>query len=378
MRLDTRRLAQAVPAAAPALAAYMLLRAFGLAVLALFAHRFERDLWELLGRFDGTWYVQIAEHGYDRAIPIGPDGGYATTNLAFFPLYPGLIALLDPVLPGGPRAAGLAISWVAGLAAAWGLFAIGTHLRGRRTGLLLVALWAVLPHALVQSMAYTETLFTALAAWSLYALLRRRWLTSGALCLAAGLVRPTAGALGLAVGLAALVAVWRRRDGWRPWATGLIAPLGLLGYLGWVALRLGRLDGYLHVQAAAWHLSFDGGRDTYRNLLAILTKTTHPLSRYVVTAVLAVAVGLFILAALDRLPWPLLVYTGSVLVMALGTAGYYHSRARLLIPAFALLLPPAVGLAAARTRTVVVVVGLLAVASAWYGAYLSLLWRYSP
>src|SRR5690606_26574392 len=192
------------------------------------------------------------------------------------------------------------------------------------------------------------------------------------------LVRPTAGALVLAVGLAALVAVWRRRDGWRPWAAGLIAPLGLLGYLGWVALRLGRLDGYLHVQSAAWHMSFDGGRDTYRTLLAILTKPTHPLSRYVVTAVLAVAVGLFILAALDRLPWPLLVYTGAVLVLALGTAGYYHSRARLLIPAFALLLPPAAGLAAARTRTVVVVVGLLAIASAWYGAYLCLLWRFSP
>ncbi|MBX6723010.1 MAG: hypothetical protein IRY92_07225, partial [Dactylosporangium sp.] len=48
----------AIRAAAPALAAYLLLRAFGLAVLALFAHRFERDLWELLGRFDGTWYVR--------------------------------------------------------------------------------------------------------------------------------------------------------------------------------------------------------------------------------------------------------------------------------------------------------------------------------
>src|SRR5690606_36045782 len=156
-----------------------------------------------------------------------------------FPLYPGLIALLDPVLPGGPQAAGLAISWLAGPAAAWGLFAIGAHLRDRRTGVLLVALWAVLPHAVVQSMLYTETLFTALAAWSLYALLRRRWLTSGALCLAAGLLRPTAGALVLAVGLAALAAVWRRRDGWRPWVAGLIAPLGLLGYLGWVAHRLG-------------------------------------------------------------------------------------------------------------------------------------------
>jgi hypothetical protein len=368
----------AIRAAAPALAAYLLLRAFGVAVLALFAHRFERDLWELLGRFDGTWYVRIAEHGYDGAIPIDPDGGYATTDLAFFPLYPGLIALFDPVLPGGARAAALAVSWVAGLAAAWGLFAIGAHLRGRRTGVLLVALWAVLPHAVVQSMAYTESLFTALAAWSLYALLCGRWLTAGGLCLVAGLVRPTAGALVLAVGLAALAAVLRRRDGWRPWVAGLLAPLGLLGYLGWVAQRLGRLDGYLHVQAAAWGMRFDGGRDTYRNIRAILTTPTHPLSRYVVTAVLVVAVGLFVLAALDRLPWPLLVYTGAVLVMALGTAGYYHSRARLLVPAFALLLPPAAGLAAARRRTVVVVVGLLAAASAWYGAYLCLLWRYSP
>ena len=76
-------------------------------------------------------------------------------------------------------------------------------------------------------MGYTETLFTALAAWSLFAVMRRRWLTAGVLCLAAGLTRSVAIALIAAVGLAALVAVCRRRDGWRPWVGGALAPLGV-------------------------------------------------------------------------------------------------------------------------------------------------------
>ncbi|MGV9804472.1 hypothetical protein [Micromonospora chersina] len=88
----------------------------------------------------------------------------------------------------------------------------------RRVGLTLVALWALLPHAVVQNMAYTETIFTALVAWTLYALLRRQWLTAGLLCLVAGLSRPTATTVAAAVGLTALVAIVRRQDGWRPWA----------------------------------------------------------------------------------------------------------------------------------------------------------------
>lgn len=367
-----------LPAAAPALLAYASLRAFGIAVLALFADRAGRDVWDLLTRFDATWYIRIAEHGYDRAISVRADGELASTNLAFFPLYPGLIALLDPVLPGGPRVAALAISWVAGLAAAWGIFAIGARLRDRRTGVTLAALWAVAPHAVVQSMAYTETLFTALAAWSLYAVLHRRWLTSGVLCLIAGLVRPTAAALVLAVGLAALVAVVRRRDGWRPWAAGLLAPCGLLGFVGWVGLRLGRLDGYLHVQGAAWGMTFDGGAGTTRTVRAVLTEPQSTLNPYVVTAVLVVTLALFVLAALDRVPWPLLVFAGAVMVLVFGTADYYHSRPRLLMPAFVLLLPPAAALAVALPRTVVVVFALLAGFSAWYGSYLCLIWPYSP
>jgi hypothetical protein len=49
-------------------------------------------------------------------------------------------------------------------------------------------------------MAYSESLFTALAAWSLYAVLTDRWVTAGTLALFAGLTRP--------VGLAVVAAVW--------------------------------------------------------------------------------------------------------------------------------------------------------------------------
>lgn len=60
--------------------------------------------------------------------------------------------------------------------------------------------WAVLPVGIVQSMAYSESLFTALAAWSLYAVLTGRWVTAGVLASLSGLTRP--------VGLAVVAAVW--------------------------------------------------------------------------------------------------------------------------------------------------------------------------
>ena len=51
--------------------------------------------------------------------------------------------------------------------AAWGVYAVGELLHGRRVGITLVAVWAVLPHAVILTMAYTEPLMTAFAAWAL-------------------------------------------------------------------------------------------------------------------------------------------------------------------------------------------------------------------
>ncbi|GAA3918721.1 ArnT family glycosyltransferase [Actinoplanes auranticolor] len=366
-----------VRAAWPALALYLGLRTFSILVLWLFAADRNRGLLDVLSRYDAVHYAGIVARGYDAAIPLKADGTLAITNLAFFPLFPGLTALADPILPGGPAGAGIAVSWLAGIAAAWGLFAIGAHLRDRRTGVLLAGLWAVLPHALVQSMGYTETLFTALAAWSLFALLRRHWLTAGLLCTLAGLTRPTGAALVAVIGLAALIAVIRRRDGWRPWLAGAIAPVGLLSYVIWVGHRLGRADGYFHVQKDAWKMSYDTGAFTAGTVHAALTKPA-PLVIYTNILLLLLALALLAILILDRLPWPLVVYAGLIVAMAFFGDSYFNAKARLMVPAFPLLLPIAYALAAGRRRIAAVVLAALTLISAGYGVYLALAWTASP
>jgi hypothetical protein len=364
-------------AAWPAVALYAGLRAVAVLVLWGMTEARGLDLAGVLTRFDGGIYIRIATQGYDAAIPLKPDGSLAPTNLAFFPLYPGLIAVVDPVFPGDARVAGIAVSWAAGLAAAWGLYAVGAQLRDRRTGVLLAGLWAVVPHAVVESMSYSETTFTALAAWSLFALLRRRWLTAGVLCLFAGLARPVAPALIAAVGLAALVAVCRRRDGWRPWACMALAPLGFLGYVAWVGERLGRIDGYVFLQREAWLASYNAGQYAVSFAGQILTRP-HDLAHYVTTAVVLVALALIVLLVIDRTPWPLVVYAAVIFAAVVGVEGYYHTMARHLLPAFPLLLPVAGALAGTRRARMVVVLTLLAAMSVLYGVYLRLIWQYSP
>ena len=77
------------------------------------------------------------------------------------------------------------------------------------------------------------------------------------------------------------------------------------------------------------------------------------------------------------LPWPLLVYAAAVLVTVWASDGQIHSRVRLLMPAFPLLVPVAVGLARRRTATAVAVVVAAALASAWFGGYTLTIWRYA-
>ncbi|GAA3235658.1 hypothetical protein [Actinocorallia longicatena] len=358
-------------AALPALAGYLLVRTFGAYVLWLWGSSQGKPLTDLFGRaWDANWLTGIAQNGYDLGEPL-------RSNLAFFPLFPGLIKAVDALSPLDAAGAGILLAWVSGAAAAWGLFALGTRLHDPRTGIMLAVLWGVIPHAVTESMAYTESLFTALAVWALYEVLQRRWITAGLLTLVAGLSRPTASALIGAVCLAALVAVVRRRDGWRPWLALLLAPLGWLAYLLWVGLRTGRLDGWFHIQGEGWGSRFDGGGYTLEQARQVLSRASE-LEMIMITLILVVSVGLFVLSLLDRQPWPLLVYSALMLATTLGGDGYYHSKARYLVPAFALLIPAAAALGRARTSRAVVVLTTLCLVSAYMGGYLLLVWRHSP
>jgi hypothetical protein len=372
------RLGGAVFSAAVPIGLYLAVRALGILMLGIFGRHAGVSVPEVLGHhFDSVWYTQIADHGYDTTLHTKPDGTLAPSNLAFFPLFPALIVAVKTVTFLPTAVAGVLVSWVAGLVAAWGIAELGNHLVDRRTGLVMVALWAALPAAIVESMAYTETIFTAAVAWALLAVLKRQWLIAAGVTALGGLSRPSTTPLIAAVCLAALVAIIKRRDGWRPWVALVGAPAGFVAYNIWVSAVLGRLDGYVYVQRDAWHLGFDFGASTAKTFWGTLNRG-EPLSYVVSAATIAVAVMLLVLAFLDRQPWPLLVFSAAMIVTTLGTSQYFWAKGRYLIPAVTLLLPAAIGLARARGRTMVVVLTFLALSSAWYGTYLSFAWMHSP
>ncbi|MEU9718783.1 hypothetical protein [Streptomyces sp. NPDC047976] len=361
--------------AAPALAAFAAVRLLGLAVLSLWSAAAGSSPHTLLSaRWDSLWYARIAAEGYGYEVVL--PSGAVHSNLAFFPLLPWLERLVAAPTGLSYGSAGLVVSAVAGLAAAWGVFAVADlvcasrHHRvdGRRAGVLAVALWAALPVGIVQSMAYSESLFTALAAWSLYAVLRGRWVVAGLLAAGAGLTRPVGAAVVAAVWVAAVLA-WRRGErSWRMAAGALLAPLGAAAYALWVGARTGGgLTGYLDVQAG-WGNGFDGGWAFARFIGARLASPAFAAGAGLIAGVLLV-LWLYRLCVRDRQPAALLVYCGVVVALALCASGYFGSKPRLLLPAFPLMLPLAVALARWRTGRAACVLGALALASAVYGAF---------
>jgi hypothetical protein len=358
---------------ATALGLFLGARLLGVGALALVARAAGRNPLGLLGRsWDSLWYLGIAAHGYGRTQHFR--SGVVHSDLAFFPLYPALVRAVSAVSPLGGGASGLVVSWAAAAVAACGIYAVGARLQGRAVAFALVLLWGLLPHSVVLSMAYTEPVLTAFAAWSLYAVLAGRWLWAGALAALAGLARPNGFAVAAAVLAAAACEVWRRRGkvSHRLWTGVALAPAGWGAYVLWVGHREGDLlGGYFAVQRR-WGSRFDFGAGSLRfvrHLLLHGDRFVFPMTMVIVAA----GVVLYALLLADRAPLPLLVHSGVLLLIALGGSGFFESKPRFLLPAFPLLLPLARALvrtARARPQHATVVVAALAGLSFGYGAYL--------
>jgi hypothetical protein len=156
-------------------------------------------------RWDGVWYLLIAEQGY----PVIGEWRYA---IVFFPLYPMLVRLVSFL--------GISIAWaglaVANAAAAAGLFLFYKLARfefGREVGWLALAALLVFPTAYFFNAPYTEGLFLLLAVGSFYAARRQEWVVAGLLGGYAALTRVT----GVLLFPALLVEFYlQHREGRRP------------------------------------------------------------------------------------------------------------------------------------------------------------------
>lgn len=362
---------------APEVIAYCAVRAVGLIVLAVMAAHPGR-VSSLLVKWDGSWYLDVARHGYNTALAHRPDGSLVNTNIVFFPLYPFLVAAVGLVV--GLVHAALLVSLASGILAAVAMCRIGELLYDKRTGIVLAALWGALPTAVVENMAYTESLYTALAALTVLYLLTERWIAAGVAALLAGLTHPTGVAAAVTVFVCAIIVIVRRGGGWRPWAAMAMAPVGIIGYLAWVGFALHRWDGFTYMEEKGWGSS--------PSLIGvwhqIVTSMTHPALLGYRVPVYALAISLLFAVMLSfsrvrttELPVLVFAWLSIALALFIGPA-YFHAEARFLMPDFPLLLPPAAFLARRNRFTASAAVAACALLSAWYGGYLLTIWTHSP
>jgi hypothetical protein len=151
------------------------------------------DLW---ARWDSRFFLQIAEHGYDR------------TSAAFAPLYPAALFVVGHAFGGEFVLAGIAVS----LAAAFGSFLLLHRLAEERLGAdgarRAVVYLAIFPMSLFLQAVYSESLYLLCALGAFVLAERRRYLPAG---LAAGLAILTR-SVGIALLPSLALLAWRERS----------------------------------------------------------------------------------------------------------------------------------------------------------------------
>ncbi len=128
------------------------------------------------GRWDAVHYIDIATNGYHG------------TDMAFFPLYPLLIAALGSLI-GNHLVAGLIVSNVALFFALLYLYKLVEHEFDRGVARRAIFYISIFPTAVFFSAVYTESLFLMLTVTSFYYMRERRWWLAGSIGLFAALTR---------------------------------------------------------------------------------------------------------------------------------------------------------------------------------------------
>jgi len=199
-------------------------------------------------QWDAHHYLFLAGHGYVAT-------GDARNLIAFFPLYPALIAGLSRL--GVPLGlAPLVLSNLGSLLATVFLFEVARQEVGPSAGWRAAALWNLFPTAYFLFNGYSEGVFCALAFGCVLAARHQRWLSAGLFSALAGATRLTG--LALVPLLAAEIATHRPelRSVLRPLLALVMAPLGLLLYLGINWQVLGHPLAFVEIQRVKWYHQF--------------------------------------------------------------------------------------------------------------------------
>ncbi len=296
-----------------------------------------------LGRWDGTWYGQIASLGYPRHTAHGPN------PLGFFPLFP-LTMWLAVHLPGPPNSviiAGVIISCLGGLVATVLVGRLAEGWWGEAASRRAVVLFCLFPGSIVFLMAYGEGLLIPLAAGCLLALQARRWVLAGVLAGFATAVQPDA--VALVVACAVGVVVELRRHGWRDRRTrrSLLAPalsvIGIAAFAAFLWAWTGTPFATLDTQRDGWGEGIDPLALVHQGRVLVFELEHYKLVSMNFGPVAAVFGGLILLTGVillfrrPRISAEALAYTLAIAVIAVLSVNV-PPNARLLITAFPAVL----------------------------------------
>jgi hypothetical protein len=305
---------------------------------------------------DTGFYRGIAQYGYT----VDPARG------AFFPLFPLLIHLVSYLTGGNYLLAGLITIVGCGAASAVAVWALADKVCGRRVADRAVLLYCFFPGAMSLSILYSEPLAVALAAAALLALLERRWLLAGIICALATAERPTLVILVAVAGVAAIQAIWDRRE-WRALLAAALAPLGILAFFDFLGHRYHNYGYWFWVVRHGWGQHFDGGVSTLRLIFWSAPDDPHHKAFVVMVTVMFVAAlaGIVLLAA-ARLPLPLVLFGVLTILLAFMSTGA-GPRPRLVWVAFPIFIGAAAKLPRAVYWPVLILsaVGLFLLVGAW-------------
>ena len=260
---------------------------------------------------DSLAYSDLARFGYGFANPAVPHSDPA--RAAFFPLYPALIRL-GMFLTGNVIVAGLIVQVLVGAGSAVAVWALASDVYGHRVADRAVLLYCAFPGAFVLGAMYSEALGVLLAATCLLALLHRKWLLAGLLAMLGSAEHATLIVLTPVLGLAAVQAIWSRRE-WRSLLAPALAPLGMLGFFAYVAPMFHDYLFWSHLERRGWNVHIDFGAHE----LSVFTWTApashqHPLKSALLVAVFwIVLIGIVLLIA-ARAPWPITLFTALVFI----------------------------------------------------------------
>jgi hypothetical protein len=206
------------------------------------------DILGIWSRWDGDHYLELARKGYQST-------GDSRLLLVFYPLYPILVHLTGFVIPNIIYSAFI-VSTAASIALAVLMRRLAAIDFPEPVASEAVWFLFIFPTSFFLHVDYTESLLLSLAVGAFLAARYRDWPVAGALGMLASLTHNNGVLLAPALGLEALLGMFRARR-WNSECLWLgLVPLGLLGYL-WINYRVtGNAFDFLRSESGHWAQNF--------------------------------------------------------------------------------------------------------------------------